>query len=327
MNDEELQANLKKIDRLRDSGSTLRAGGADDRDGIVYRASRELKLALKLALATGRPLLLRGEPGSGKSSLAAYVARNLKWRFYDIVVTSRTQAQDLQWRYDAVRRLSDATDTQRTKDLRHVDYVEPGVLWWVLNPESARRRGAHADVKGIDELDDPNDEINKKRLHHAVVLIDEIDKADPDVPNGLLVPLGSSRFEVLETREVVQPAAGTAAPSALVIITTNEERQLPEAFVRRCVVHRLAHPDSGTLFEIASRHLKAAKLEPTADESARYKRIAERVGKLRTKAKKDGRRAPSTAEYLDAVWASRRLDQDLDDDDWDLIERIVLTKD
>jgi hypothetical protein len=90
----------------------------DRRDGSVYCYDSELHLAVELALSTGRPLLLRGDPGSGKSSLAAYVARNLGWRYYEHVVTSATQAQDLLWRYDAVRRLADAQARPRAERLR-----------------------------------------------------------------------------------------------------------------------------------------------------------------------------------------------------------------
>ena len=111
----------------------------DRRDGRVYRYDPPLKLAVEVALVTGRPLLIRGKPGSGKSSLAAYVARNLGWRYYEHIITARTQARDLLWTYDVVRRLANA-QTRRKKsdpDLYDFDYVEPGVLWWAFDRATA----------------------------------------------------------------------------------------------------------------------------------------------------------------------------------------------
>ena len=114
------------------------AAGRDVRDGSVYVFTPPTVLAVQVALATGRPLLLGGPPGSGKSSLAAYVARFLNWNYFERVITSRTQAQDLQWTFDAVRRLRDAT---AGLTLTAGAYVEPGVLWWAFRPDLAHRRG------------------------------------------------------------------------------------------------------------------------------------------------------------------------------------------
>ena len=260
-------------------------------------------------------------------TLAAYVARNLSWRYYEVVITSRAQAQDLLWKYDAVRRLADATDNKRTAPLRDLDYVEPGVLWWVLNPTTARLRGGDLKHPPARLVSDPNHEINRKRRSlNAVVLLDEIDKADPDVPNGLLVPLGSSQFEVRETGAMVEPGGPDGAPSKLVVITTNEERELPQAFVRRCIVHRLTHPDAKQLMVIAGRHLRNRGIQPSEADLAHYGKIAERLAVLRDQADKERRRPPSTAEFLDAVFAVYQLGHELAEKEWDLIERLVLIK-
>ena len=126
----------------------------DSRRGLVYRMPPELHLAVEVALTTGRPLLLRGEPGTGKSSLAPYLARRLGWRYYEYVVTSATMASDLLWRFDAVRRLADA-QAQRVKP--ESEYVEPGVLWWALDRTSAESQSKQAGTV------EPDGETNSRR--------------------------------------------------------------------------------------------------------------------------------------------------------------------
>jgi len=307
----------------------------DRRDGRIYDYDAVLKLAVEVALTTGRPLLLRGEPGSGKSSLAAFVARNLGWRYYEHVVTSATRAEDLLWRYDAIKRLSDAQVRPQIDPppLNDYDYVEPGVLWWVFNPESARRRGAPAEgPEPTTPPDEPNAILNAQREEgHAVVLIDELDKADPHVPNGLLVPLGSASFRVRETDTEVTRArrdgAGDDMSTLLVVITTNEERDLPPAFLRRCVIHHLRHPDARRLVRIAQLHLEQSG-EAFDDETRTLcKAIARRLCKLRVDARAQGQRPPSTAEYLDAVRACRKLGIKVGRSRaWETLERATLKK-
>jgi MoxR-like ATPase len=313
-----------------EAGSELDA--PDRRDGRIYHIRPELQLAVELALATGRPLLLRGDPGSGKSSLAAFVARNLNYRYYEHVVTSTTRAQDLLWRYDTVRRLSDAQ--VRGRELSDTDYVEPGVLWWAFDAQSAACRGVDERSKMPATLaQDPNAELNRDRREDAaVVLIDEIDKADPDVPNGLLGPLGTTSFVVHETGvEVRRPTRSDKevlrdpVSRLLLVVTTNEDRDLPMAFIRRCVVHRLAHPDANRLVDIARLHF--ANSDPIDDEL--FETLARHVEKLRREAVKMATRPPSTAEFLDAVRASRALKIEVREmsEAWRILEQTTLGKD
>jgi MoxR-like ATPase len=324
-------------------------GAPDRRDGAVYVLDDQLRLAVDVALATGRPLLLRGEPGSGKSSLAAFLARNLGWRYYEHVVSSRTTAQDLLWSFDSMRRLADASAPGRAGGSASLDdarYTEPGVMWWALDRESALRRGRGAapgtsagppgaSGDGDDTAEEQFGPLNADRdPAHAVVLIDEIDKADPDVPNGLLVPLGSTEFTVTPIRLLVrEQPSGDGLPHHLIVITTNEERELPPAFLRRCIVHTLPPPEPATLLDIARRHLVLADPRP-ADAPAEdllarenlLAKLAEKFFALRAETQQRGERPPSTAEYLDALRVCRRLLVEVDDQTWRLVEPLVLLK-
>jgi MoxR-like ATPase len=307
----------------------------DPRDGRVYVHDETLRLATEVALATARPLLLRGKPGTGKSSFAAYVARRLDWRYYEHVCTARTQAQDLLWRFDAVRRLGDA-QVRRPKDppLNDDDYVEPGVLWWVFERDSAIQRGAPPERAVKTPAAEPFAGLNQKRSPDgAVLLLDEIDKADPDVPNNLLVPLGSLQFRVEETGAIVRRRTsprrdGARLSSLLVILTTNEERDLPQAFLRRCIVHRLEEPDEERLVHIAEHHLRRPDEPLTQEDLDLCRAIATKILELRQQAEELGERPPSTAEFLDAVRACRSLKIQVDSKSaaWKHLEQSVLRK-
>lgn len=267
-----------------DSERAYRMGDRAAAPRYVYDA--DIELAVNVALAAGRPLLVRGRPGTGKSSLARSVAHVLGWRYYATTVSSRTAARDLAWTFDTVARLADA---QAGPDhLReHEAYVTPGVLWWAFDPVSAlavarRRNQAAADPSPVAGGD------------RAVVLVDEIDKADPDVPNDLLLPLGSFRFE----RDEGPPVEAAHPP--LVVVTTNEERDLPRAFLRRCVVLELRAPGRGRLESIVRSHFPAVDgglLSRLLDEY-------ERIENVRTEARLQ---PPSVAELLDAVAACVNL--------------------
>jgi len=278
----------------------------DQVEKAPYVYAEPIVLAINVALATGRPLLISGEPGTGKSSLAVDVARRLGWRFYSKTISSRTQARDLLWTFDTIRRLSDA---QVRRGVRHPSaYVEPGVLWWAFDKDSAARRGLS--TERFRELEDSSqsltpatyDTINAE-ARRSVVLLDEIDKADPDVPNDLLEPLGSFRFRVIEGDLDVQVKSSQAP---LVFITTNDERELPKAFLRRCLALTLEAPKEPRLLDIARAHF-TADAPDAGGVATLLKAVADEYFKVR--AEMDARKTtpPSTAEYLDAISACREL--------------------
>lgn len=288
------------------------SGSTDRRDGSVYvfHAPR-LRLAVNVALVTGRPLFVRGPSGSGKSSLARSIARLMKRRYYENVISSRTQVRDLLWSVDELQRLRDA---RAGHDLPLENYIQPGTLWWAFNPVSAARMGRGTDPTIIDWTKDQLTLEEKAQLP-AVVLLDEIDKADPDLPNDLLVPLGSLLFDVpgigdphVFSREEQDPKR-----RLLIVITTNEEREMPPAFLRRCVVVSLPSPDEETLVQIAAAHFGPA-------DKDRFRAIAKSVIAASS-------RKPSTAEYLDTIHASRDLEIDpAGAGEWPLLADLTLWK-
>lgn len=296
-----------------DDKRVFRRGDEAPSGGYVYDDEGKIALGVNIALATGRPLLVRGRPGSGKSSLASDVAQRLGWRYYEHTITSRTRARELLWSFDAVRRLSDANAHALRDPLA---YVTPGVLWWAFSARSAAARGLSVEDlerRGLEEVDDPSPRSSER----AVVLLDEIDKADPDVPNDLLLPVGSLRFRVteVETEPVVQ-----ADRTPLVLITTNEERDLPRAFVRRCVVLTLPHPEPDRMIQIATAHFG----DRVPDARLREVLAAfQQLQKGRTPESHD----PNLAEYLDAVAAVAALDLHPDAEDvWQTLLELTLSK-
>lgn len=297
-----------------------RAAQAGLPDYKAYIFSPDLELAISVARVTGRPLLLRGTPGCGKSTVARDIALSLELRFYQEVVTSHTSARDLLWRFDAVRRLGDAThDPAKAARLDH--YIEPSALWWAFDPALAATRGASAEAvheHGIAKASDPGWPGRGVVAEGAgaVVLIDEIDKADPDVPNDLLVPLGENTFRVEETGVQVRRTR-----ELFVVITTNEERELPPAFLRRCVVTVLDRPRDARLIEIAKEHfpgVNEALVLAIEKEADRFARESDKV---------PGARKPGTAEILDALLACKVYGiSDSDHGLWKQITRLTLWK-
>ncbi len=290
----------------------------DQRDGRLYLYDERIVLAVNVALATGRPLLVSGPSGGGKSSLAFNVARHEHRRYYEFVVTSRTQAQDLMWSFDAVRRLADAT-TDRLVPGRapqpvtevparpdafetYYPYIEPRELWWIFDPASAARRGRPGGPPAGAAAHDPAaDKYAPADAQGAVLLIDEIDKADPDVPNNLLVALGSLEFDVTDIEQRVQFQGDDRRwqERPLVIITTNQERPLPKPFLRRCVILDIKDPGDDRLMDIARSTFGTT-------EEALYSLVLQAI-KNNKQASASG--PISIAEYLDTVRAAIELRQ------------------
>jgi len=189
-----------------------------------YVATDDLKLAVNAAIALQRPLLVKGEPGTGKTMLAEEVAQALGVPLLQWHIKSTTKAQQGLYEYDAVSRLRDSQlGDDRVKDI--ANYIVKGVLWQAF------------------ELDQP-----------CVVLIDEVDKADIEFPNDLLRELDRMEFHVYETRETVR-----AKHRPIVFITSNNEKELPDAFLRRCFFHYIQFPDWDTMQAIVDVHFPGIK--------------------------------------------------------------------
>ncbi|MBK8259670.1 MAG: MoxR family ATPase [Polyangiaceae bacterium] len=222
-------------------GDTIQLPDRGDMEKAAHVINEDSIEAVNAALSTGRPLLVRGEPGTGKSQLARAAAEHLGRVLVPHTVDARTETRDLLWTVDVVARLAEAQvqgvlgsdkpdAVQKRMAVRN--FVHPGPLWWAFDWKTAL---AQAIQVGVDPPPAPP---GWSEENGVVVLIDEIDKADPSVPNGLLDALGHRRFDI--------PGGGRVKMNderrPLVVITTNEERALPDAFLRRCLVLHLALP-------------------------------------------------------------------------------------
>jgi len=222
-----------------------------------YVATDDLRVAVNAAITLQRPLLVKGEPGTGKTVLAQEVAKALGRPLLSWHVKSTTKAQQGLYEYDAVSRLRDSQlGDPRVKDIKN--YIRKGPLWNAF------------------EVDDP-----------PVLLIDEIDKADIEFPNDLLQELDRMEFFVYETGEIIK-----AAKRPVVIITSNNEKELPDAFLRRCFFHYIRFPDADTMARIVEVHFPDLKAELLRDALTLFYEVRDVPG-LKKK--------PSTSELLDWI--------------------------
>jgi MoxR-like ATPase len=279
--------------------------------------------AVNAALAVRRPLLVRGEPGIGKSQLARAAAEVLKRAFVSFTVDNRTESHELMWHFDAVARLAEAQlagvaygrkggdqTTDRVDPRERLDlanFVSPGPLWWAMDWRTAeRRKGGRVRRCTVYKPEKWKPETG------VVVLIDEIDKADTSVPNGLLECLGSRSFTCCDGKRIVQ----AAGEPPLVIVTTNEERSLPDPFLRRCVVLQLFLPELPEKREKFTTRL--VRLGRAHNDKGKKKKLTEDVLKQAAEMLADDRIAieaqglcpPGAAEYLDLLEALRELPED-----------------
>ena len=231
-----------------------------------YIATEDLRIAVNAALTLERPLLIKGEPGTGKTVLAEEVSKALDMELITWHIKSTTKAQQGLYEYDAITRLRDSQlGDERVKDVKN--YINKGKLWEAFQQD--------------------------KRV---VLLIDEIDKADIEFPNDLLQELDRMEFYVYETGETVK-----AAQRPLVIITSNNEKELPDAFLRRCFFHYISFPDADTMSQIVNVHYPDIKDRLVKSALSSFYEVRDVPG-LKKK--------PSTSELLD--WLKLLMNEDID---------------
>ncbi len=272
----------------------------------MHQFEREHILALQAAQATGRPLLLCGEAGTGKSQLAHAAAFVTGRAFLPVVVGSHTEAPDLHWKFDAIARLADAHMAANQRDphphpeLHPSRYLQPGALWWALNWQSAQTQQALCHHGGALKPDTPQGWTPQQGL---VLLIDEIDKAEPDLPNGLLEVFANGAFDVPLLGLTVRRAPD--CPPPLIIITTNEERELPAAFLRRCLVMTLRLPEEEQ--ELHNWLIERGKMHYHTLPQASLGQAAQLLVADRNAARAQRGYLPGLAEYLDLLRALEQL--------------------
>jgi MoxR-like ATPase len=230
-----------------------------------YVATDDLMLAVNAAATLKRPLLVKGEPGTGKTMLAEEVAQSLGLPLLQWHIKSTTKAQQGLYEYDAVSRLRDSQlGDERVKDIHN--YIVKGVLWQAFTSDQP-----------------------------VALLIDEIDKADIEFPNDLLREIDRMEFYCYETRELIR-----AKHRPLVFITSNNEKELPDAFLRRCFFHYIKFPDADTMKSIVDVHFPGLKQELLSAALKRFYEVRNLPG-LKTK--------PSTSELID--WLKLLVAEDI----------------
>ena len=230
-----------------------------------YIATDDLMMAVNAAITLSRPLLIKGEPGTGKTQLAEEIARALDRPMFEWHIKSTSKAQQGLYEYDAVSRLRDSQlGDAKVRDIGN--YIVRGKLWEAFESEQ-----------------------------QPVLLIDEIDKADIEFPNDLLRELDRMEFFVYETRELIK-----ARHRPIIVITSNNEKELPDAFLRRCFFHYIRFPDVETMTRIVDVHYPGLKRELLAESLNAFFKVREMPG-LKKK--------PSTSELLD--WIKLLLAEDI----------------
>ncbi len=232
----------------------------------TYIATKDLRIAVNAAIALERPLLIKGEPGTGKTVLAEEIASALNAPLIEWNIKSTTKAQQGLYEYDAVARLRDSQfGDERVHDIKN--YIKKGKLWEAFTSQT-----------------------------RPVLLIDEIDKADIEFPNDLLHELDKMQFHVYETGETI-----TAKQRPIILITSNNEKDLPDAFLRRCFFHYIRFPDEETMRQIVQVHFPDIKSRLLGEALKRFYALREVPG-LKKK--------PSTSELLD--WLKLLMVEDID---------------
>ena len=230
-----------------------------------YIATEDLRIAVNAAVTLERPLLIKGEPGTGKTVLAEEVSKALKMPLITWHIKSTTKAQQGLYEYDAITRLRDSQlGDEKVKDIKN--YIKQGKLWEAF--ESNER---------------------------PILLIDEIDKADIEFPNDLLQELDRMEFFVYETNETIK-----AAKRPVVIITSNNEKELPDAFLRRCFFHYISFPDAETMEKIVDVHYPKIKSKLVSESLRVFYELRDVPGI---------KKKPSTSELLD--WLKLLMNEDI----------------
>ena len=234
----------------------------------AYVATDDLKIAVNASITLERPLLVKGEPGTGKTELAKQIAQSLNLNIIEWNIKSTTKAQQGLYEYDAVTRLRDSQlGDKRVKDVKN--YIKKGKLWEAFEAQEK-----------------------------VVLLIDEIDKADIEFPNDLLQEIDKMEFHVYETNEVIK-----AENRPIVIITSNNEKELPDAFLRRCFFHYIQFPDRDTMNKIVTVHYPKIKKKLVSEALEIFFDLRKIPG-LKKK--------PSTSELID--WLKLLLSDDMPDE-------------